>query len=163
MGHKWVICESHPDCSVGQWVNGSTGVTLVFAYTYRQFSHIATCLIYPIHILQLHVYIQFHISCKACVGYNYNSIYSCKACVGYNYNSIYRIVYTVWLVFIVTWYIHSYINILFGNLTIYISHIPNMIYNWYGVALVRLDVHWSNIMACISEQHLETETSIVIK
>ena len=20
MGHKWVICGSHPDCSVGQWV-----------------------------------------------------------------------------------------------------------------------------------------------
>ena len=20
MGHKWVICRSHPDCSVGQWV-----------------------------------------------------------------------------------------------------------------------------------------------
>ena len=19
MGHKWVICGSHPDCSVGQW------------------------------------------------------------------------------------------------------------------------------------------------
>ena len=20
MGHKWVICGSHPDCTVGQWV-----------------------------------------------------------------------------------------------------------------------------------------------
>ena len=27
VGHKWVICGSHPACSVGQWVKWSTGVT----------------------------------------------------------------------------------------------------------------------------------------
>ena len=47
MGHKWGICESHLDCTVGQWVSGSSRSTGVTHFQPWYMLYLATCLILP--------------------------------------------------------------------------------------------------------------------